>query len=72
MIDFWYQTNTGLLVLDQNSISGTGAEQGIFYAYKLMFSKFLKDQINYRNLLSKIKCESKTKGGKNPLLPSAY
>jgi hypothetical protein len=53
-------------------ISGTGAEQSIVDAYKLMFSKFLKDQINYRNILTKIKCKSKTKGGKNPLLPSAY
>jgi hypothetical protein len=41
-----------------------------------MFSKFMKDQIDYikKKLLTKEKkiCESKTKGGKSLLLPSAY
>jgi hypothetical protein len=65
-------SGTGLPVPDQNRISGTEAEQNIVDAYKLMFSKFVKDQINYRNLFTKKNCESKTKGGKNLLLPSAY
>ena len=47
------QTSGTRLVPDQNLISGTKEEQNIVDAYKLMFSKFVKDQINYRNLFTK-------------------